>query len=192
MVTSWRSRSRTSACCAIPSFAATDRTSSLEGPMSNVRVRFCPSPTGTPHVGLVRTALFNWAYARHLGGTFVFRIEDTDAERDSHESYEQILDALRWMGLDWDEGPEVGGPYGPYRQSERSDIYRDIAARLLESGHAYESFSTPEEVTARHEAAGRHASLGYDGFDRDLTAEQVAAYRAEGRSPVIRMRMPDE
>ena len=84
-----------------------------------VRVRFCPSPTGAPHVGMVRTALFNWAYARHTGGTFVFRIEDTDAERDSEESYLALLDALRWLHLNWDEGPEVGGPYGPYRQSER-------------------------------------------------------------------------
>ena len=99
---------------------------------ANVRVRFCPSPTGTPHVGMVRTALFNWAEARHTGGTFVFRIEDTDAARDSEESYDQILDALRWLGLDWDEGVEVGGPHGPYRQSERSAIYREVADRLLE------------------------------------------------------------
>ncbi|MCI1834317.1 MAG: glutamate--tRNA ligase family protein, partial [Bifidobacterium tibiigranuli] len=89
----------------------------------NVRVRFCPSPTGTPHVGMVRTALFNWAQARHSHGTFVFRIEDTDAVRDSEESYNQILDALKWLGIDWDEGVEVGGPDGPYRQSERSAIY---------------------------------------------------------------------
>jgi len=93
---------------------------------ADVRVRFCPSPTGTPHVGLVRTALFNWAYARHTGGTFVFRIEDTDAERDSEESYEMILEALRWLGLNWDEGIEVGGPNEPYRQSERSHIYAEV------------------------------------------------------------------
>ena len=91
------------------------------------RVRFCPSPTGTPHVGLIRTALFNWAYARHTGGTFVFRIEDTDSQRDSEDSYLALLDALRWLGLDWDEGPEVGGPYGPYRQSQRRDIDAAIA-----------------------------------------------------------------
>jgi glutamyl-tRNA synthetase len=156
-----------------------------------VRVRFCPSPTGTPHVGLIRTALFNWAYARHTGGDFVFRIEDTDAERDSQESYEQLLDALRWLGLDWDEGPEVGGPYGPYRQSERSAIYTDVAERLLLGGYAYESFSSPEEIEARHLAAGRDPKLGYDGFDRALTDEQRGAYRAEGRDPVIRLRMPD-
>jgi len=159
---------------------------------SPVRVRFCPSPTGTPHVGLIRTALFNWAYARHVGGTFVFRIEDTDAARDSEESYQQLLEALRWLGLDWDEGVEVGGPHEPYRQSQRMDLYRDVARRLLASGHAYESFSTPEEVEARHRAAGRDPKLGYDGVDRDLTDEQKAAYRAEGREPVLRLRMPDE
>lgn len=156
------------------------------------RVRFCPSPTGTPHVGLIRTCLFNWAFAKHTGGTFVFRIEDTDAERDSEESYQQLLDSLRWLGLDWDEGVEVGGPYGPYRQSERGDIYREVIAKLLESGHAYESYSTPEEVEARHVAAGRSPKLGYDGFDRDLSEEQIAAFKAAGREPVIRLRMPDE
>ncbi|HKC26729.1 MAG TPA: glutamate--tRNA ligase family protein, partial [Jatrophihabitans sp.] len=136
---------------------------------SGVRVRFCPSPTGNPHVGLIRTCLFNWAYARHVGGTFVFRIEDTDAQRDSVESYHQLLDALRWLGLDWDEGPIVGGPYGPYRQSERHDIYRDVLGQLLEAGHLYESYSTNEEIEARHRAAGRDPKLGYDNFDRDLT-----------------------
>lgn len=158
---------------------------------SEVRVRFCPSPTGTPHVGLVRTALFNWAFARHHGGTFVFRIEDTDAARDTEESYRAILDALRWLGLDWDEGPEVGGPYEPYRQSQRRDLHLDVVARLLDAGEAYESFSTPEEVEARHRAAGRDPKLGYDNYDRDLTAEQRQAYREEGRKPVVRLRMPD-
>ena len=157
-----------------------------------VRVRFCPSPTGTPHVGLVRTALFNWAYARHTGGSFVFRIEDTDAARDSDESYAAILDALRWLGLDWDEGPEVGGPHEPYRQSLRSDIYRDVIARLKDAGEVYEAYSTPEEVEARHVAAGRNPKLGYDNFDRDLTEAQRAAFAAEGRKPVLRLRMPDE
>ena len=157
-----------------------------------VRVRFCPSPTGNPHVGNIRTCLFNWAYARHTGGTFVFRIEDTDAARDSEESYQLLVEAMRWLGMDWDEGVEVGGPYGPYRQSERMDVYADVARRLLAAGHAYESFSTPEEVEARHRAAGRDPKLGYDGFDRDLSAEQVAAYRAEGRQPVLRIRMPDD
>ncbi|MFG3614775.1 glutamate--tRNA ligase [Nocardia sp. NPDC047654] len=160
--------------------------------MTEVRVRFCPSPTGTPHVGLIRTALFNWAYARHHGGTFVFRIEDTDAARDSEESYRAIIDALRWLGLTWDEGPEVGGPYEPYRQSLRKDLHLDVVRRLLEAGEAYESFSTPEEVEARHRAAGRDPKLGYDNYDRDLTPERIEAYRAEGRPAVIRLRMPDE
>ena len=156
-----------------------------------VRVRFCPSPTGTPHVGLVRTALFNWAYARHTGGTFVFRIEDTDAQRDSEESYAAILDALRWLGLNWDEGPEVGGPHGPYRQSQRTEIYREVVEKLRESGEAYPAYSTPEEVEARHIAAGRNPKLGYDNYDRELTDEQRAAFEAEGRKPVLRLRMPD-
>ncbi|CQD11778.1 glutamyl-tRNA synthetase [Mycolicibacterium conceptionense] len=164
----------------------------MTSPAGPVRVRFCPSPTGTPHVGLVRTALFNWAYARHTGGAFVFRIEDTDSARDSDESYAAILDALRWLGLDWDEGPEVGGPYEPYRQSQRSEIYRDVIARLLEAGEVYEAYSTPEEVEARHHAAGRNPKLGYDNFDRTLTDEQRKAFADEGRKPVLRLRMPDE
>ena len=163
-----------------------------KGGEGTVRVRFCPSPTGIPHVGLIRTALFNWAYARHTGGDFVFRLEDTDAQRDSEESYLALLDALSWLGLNYDEGPEVGGPYGPYRQSERRDIYRDVLARLTAAGEIYEAYSTPEEVEARHLAAGRNPKLGYDNFDRDLTDEQRAAYRDEGRRPVLRLRMPDE
>ncbi len=160
--------------------------------LDTVRVRFCPSPTGTPHVGLIRTALFNWAFARHHGGSLVFRIEDTDSARDSEESYAALLDALRWLGLTWDEGPEVGGPYGPYRQSERAEIYADVARRLLQAGEAYESFSTPEEIEARHRAAGRDPKLGYDNADRDTTAQQAAQWRSEGRLPVLRLRMPDE
>ncbi|MFD1532051.1 glutamate--tRNA ligase [Pseudonocardia aurantiaca] len=158
---------------------------------NDVRVRFAPSPTGTPHVGLIRTALFNWAHARHNGGRFVFRIEDTDATRDSAESYAALLDALRWLGLDWDEGPEVGGDHGPYRQSERRDIYADALRRLIDAGEVYESYSTAEEIEARHRAAGRDPKLGYDNADRDLTDEQRAAYRAGGKAPVYRLRMPD-
>ncbi|QUH04581.1 glutamate--tRNA ligase [Saccharopolyspora erythraea] len=160
-------------------------------PNRAVRARFCPSPTGTPHVGLIRTALYNWAFARHNQGKLVFRIEDTDASRDSEESYQALLDALRWLGLDWDEGPEVGGEHGPYRQSERRDIYADVARRLLEAGELYESFSTPDEVEARHKAAGRDPKLGYDNADRDLTGEQKDAFRAEGRNAVLRLRMPE-
>ncbi|MCQ1947387.1 glutamate--tRNA ligase [Arthrobacter sp. zg-Y1116] len=157
-----------------------------------VRVRFCPSPTGTPHVGLIRTALFNWAYAKHTKGTMVFRIEDTDTARDSEESYLQLLDALKWLGITWDEGVEVGGPHEPYRQSQRGAIYQDVIAKLREAGYVYESYSTPEEIEARHRAAGRDIKLGYDNYDRDLTPEQIEAFRAEGRSPVLRVRMPDE
>ncbi|HEY0403686.1 MAG TPA: glutamate--tRNA ligase [Blastococcus sp.] len=164
----------------------------MTAPASAVRARFCPSPTGMVHVGLMRTALFNWAHARHTGGKLVFRIEDTDASRDSEESYRHLLDCMRWLGLDWDEGPEVGGPHGPYRQSERHDIYRQVAAKLLAAGHAYESFSTNEEVDARRLAAGQDPKLGYDNHDRFLTDAQKAAFRAEGREPVLRLKMPDE
>lgn len=157
-----------------------------------VRVRFCPSPTGTPHVGMVRTALFNWAYAKHTGGTFVFRIEDTDAARDSEESYGQIIEAMKWLGLDWDEGIDVGGPHGPYRQSQRGDIYAEVIEKLKAGGHIYESYSNAEEIEARHRAAGRDPKLGYDGYDRNLTEEQIAEFKAQGREPVWRVRMPDE
>ena len=157
----------------------------------DIRVRFCPSPTGTPHVGLVRTALFNWAYARHTGGTFIFRIEDTDQERDSEESYEQIIEALSWLGLDWDEGINVGGPNEPYRQSQRMDIYREVVEKLKAAGHLYESFLTGEEIDARNEAAGRAKQLGYDNSERDLDQATKDKYLAEGRSPALRLRVPD-
>jgi glutamyl-tRNA synthetase len=166
------------------------RTTTATG--SDVRVRFCPSPTGLPHVGLIRTALFNWAYARHNGGKLVFRIEDTDAARDSEESYLQLLDALRWLQIDWDEGVEVGGPHAPYRQSQRHDIYRGVLDKLVAAGAVYESYSTAEEIDARNEANGRAKQLGYDNFDRDLTDAQKAAFRAEGREPAWRLRVPDE
>ncbi|MCQ4608470.1 glutamate--tRNA ligase [Corynebacterium pseudogenitalium] len=159
---------------------------------AKMRVRFCPSPTGTPHVGMVRTALFNWAQARHSGGTLIFRIEDTDAARDSEESYQAIIDSLKWLGLDWDEGVLVGGPHEPYRQSQRMDIYKEVLDKLIEAGEVYPAYSTNEEVQARHKAAGRDPQLGYDNFDRDLTEEQIAAYEAEGRKPVWRLRMPDK
>ncbi|WP_128773403.1 glutamate--tRNA ligase [Actinomyces oricola] len=157
-----------------------------------VRVRFCPSPTGAPHVGMVRTCLFNWAYARHTDGAFVFRIEDTDAARDSEESFEAIVDSLTWLGLDWDEGVGRGGPHGPYRQSQRMGLYREVVAELLEAGYLYESYSTPAEIEARHRERGEDPKLGYDGADRDLTDAQRAAFREQGRKPVLRMRMPDE
>ena len=159
---------------------------------SDVRVRFCPSPTGTPHVGLVRTALFNWAYARHTGGTFVFRIEDTDAARDSEESYQALIETMQWLGMGWDEGVEVGGPHEPYRQSQRMDIYADVLKKLIDAGEVYPAYSTAEEVEERHKAAGRDPKLGYDNYDRTLTEEQIAVFEAEGRQPVWRLRMPEK
>jgi glutamyl-tRNA synthetase len=158
----------------------------------DVVVRFCPSPTGTPHVGLIRTALFNWAYARHHGGRMVFRIEDTDTARDSQESYEQLLEAMRWLGIDWDEGVETGGPHEPYRQSQRGEIYAGLIERLREAGHLYESFATAEEIEARNLEQGRDPRQGYDNFERDLTDAQREALRAEGRQPSLRLRVPDE
>lgn len=160
--------------------------------MSDVRVRFCPSPTGTPHVGMVRTALFNWAHARHTGGKLIFRIEDTDAARDSEESYQAIIDSLKWLGMDWDEGVIVGGPHEPYRQSRRMDIYKDVLEKLKEAGYVYPAYSTAQEVEERHKAAGRDPKLGYDNYDRTLTDEQIAAFEAEGRQPVWRLRMPEQ
>jgi glutamyl-tRNA synthetase len=159
---------------------------------ADVRVRFCPSPTGTPHVGMVRTALFNWAYARHTGGKMIFRIEDTDAARDSEESYLQLIDALTWLGLDWDEGVEKGGPDEPYRQSQRTSIYLDLVEKLKDAGYLYESFVTPEEMDARNVANGRDTQQGYDNFERDLTVAEREAFRAEGRQPALRLRVPDE
>ena len=158
--------------------------------MSNVRVRFCPSPTGSPHVGLARTALFNWAFARHHGGTIVFRMEDTDKERSTQESYDGILDLWRWLGFTWDEGIEVGGPHGPYKQSERGEIYADALARLRDSAYTYECFCTTEEVDARRKASGSKM-MGYDGFCRSLTDEQRADFETGARKPIVRFRMPD-
>lgn len=172
--------------------APTSPTEDAEVTGADVRVRFAPSPTGTPHVGMARTALFNWAFARHHGGTLVFRIEDTDAARDTEQSAAQLVEALEWLGLDYDEGPAVGGPYGPYRQSQRREHHDEVARRLVEAGLAYESYSTPEEVEERHRAAGRDPKLGYDNHDRELTEEQRAAFRSQGREPVLRLRMPDQ
>jgi glutamyl-tRNA synthetase len=156
----------------------------------NVRVRMAPSPTGSPHVGLVRTALFNWAFARHHGGTFVFRIEDTDTSRNTQESYDALIDLFHWLGLGWDEGPEVGGPHGPYLQSQRADLYTDALTKLTDAGHTYPCYCTNDEVEARRKASGSKM-MGYDRHCRDLTDDQVAAYVAEGRSAVVRFKMPD-
>jgi len=155
-----------------------------------VRVRFCPSPTGNPHVGMLRTALFNWAYARHTGGTFIFRIEDTDSARDSEESYQALVDALRWLHLDWDEGPVVGGQHEPYRQSLRMDIYADVASKLRDAGFTYDCYCTPEELEAsRERAKAEKRPPGYEGTCRNLTAEQIAKHQAAGRPFVVRFKM---
>ena len=157
-----------------------------------IRVRFAPSPTGDLHVGNIRTALFDWAYARHTGGKFIFRIEDTDRERVTDEYIAAAIDTLRWLGLDWDEGPEVGGPNGPYLQSQRLDIYAKWAETFLDNGDAYRCYCSTEELEARRESQ-RAANLapGYDGKCRDLSADAIAKYESEGRKPVTRMRMPD-
>jgi glutamyl-tRNA synthetase len=159
---------------------------------AGVRVRFAPSPSGDLHVGNIRTALYDWAFARRTGGTFVLRIEDTDQTRVTQEYIDSATGTLRWLGLDWDEGPEVGGPYGPYLQSERMARYAEWAQRFLDTGHAYYCYCTQQELAERREAARAIAGggpSGYDGHCRDLTTEQVAAYQAEGRKPVVRFRM---
>ncbi|CAN5866958.1 glutamate--tRNA ligase [soil metagenome] len=157
------------------------------------RVRFCPAPSGWLHVGGARTALFNWLWARKHDGVFVLRIEDTDAERATTESAEGMIDALRWLGLDWDEGPEAGGDHGPYLQSQRRPLHEAVARRLLESGQAYEAFESPEELDAmRAQLQGAKKSPAYKTGHRDLTQEQRQAYRDQGRTPVLRIRTPDE
>jgi glutamyl-tRNA synthetase len=159
---------------------------------ASMRTRFAPAPSGDLHVGNVRTALFSWALARRHGGTFILRVEDTDRSRVSDAAYAAALDVLRWMGVDWDEGPEVGGPYAPYRQSERLQIYADAAARLRKSGAAYPCYCTPEELAERREQARAEGRPpGYDGRCRTLTAEQRQAFEAAGRTSVLRFWMPD-
>ena len=157
-----------------------------------IKVRFAPSPTGDLHVGNIRTALFDWAYARHTGGTFLFRIEDTDRSRVTDEYIAAAIDTLKWLGLNWDEGPEVGGPHGPYLQSQRLDIYAEWAARFIEQGDAYYCYCAPEELEARREAQKESGQApGYDGKCRSISETELARYQSEGREPVIRMRMPE-
>ena len=157
-----------------------------------IKVRFAPSPTGDLHVGNIRTALFDWAYARHTGGTFLFRIEDTDRSRVTDEYIAAAIDTLKWLGLNWDEGPEVGGPHGPYLQSQRLDIYTQWAARFIEQGDAYYCYCAPEELEARREAQKESGQApGYDGKCRSISETDLARYQSEGREPVIRMRMPE-
>lgn len=161
--------------------------------MDQVRVRFAPSPTGPPHIGNVRTALFNWLFARHHGGKFILRIEDTDVARRVPGSLEAILDGLRWLGLQWDEGPEVGGPYGPYFQSERLHLYREYAERLIESGHAYRCYCTTEELAQmRQEQQARNEAVGYDRRCRFLSPAERAKKEAASLASVVRFAIPLE
>lgn len=155
--------------------------------MEEVRVRIAPSPSGNLHVGTARTALFNYLFAKKNHGKFVLRIEDTDAERTSQEYIDNIFDSLKALGLNWDEGPDVGGPYGPYTQSERFDIYPKYVQQLLDSGYAYECFCTPEELEAEKEEATRNKKpYVYSKKCENLTEEEKAKLRAEGRKPAIR------
>ncbi len=158
-----------------------------------VRVRFAPSPTGYLHIGGARTALFNWLFARKHGGQFILRIEDTDQKRTVPGAIDAIMDGLRWLGLDWDEGPDVGGPYGPYIQTERADLYRQWAHWLVDNGHAYKCFCTPEELAAmREEQKEKKLPLGYNGRCRHLSSVQITEKESAGRNYVIRFKMPQE
>ncbi|HEY7668261.1 MAG TPA: glutamate--tRNA ligase [Actinomycetota bacterium] len=157
-----------------------------------IRCRFAPAPSGSIHVGNARSALFSWAFARHHGGTFVLRVEDTDASRVSEEAFHGVIDSLRWLGLDWDEGPDVGGPHGPYRQSQRGEVYAEQVERLRDGGSAYRCYCTPEELEERRTAAlARGEAPGYDGRCRTLTDAQRGAFETEGRPWSIRFAMPE-
>ncbi len=161
--------------------------------MDQIRVRFAPSPTGTLHIGGARTALFNWLLARNRQGTFVLRLEDTDLGRSTAESAQGIVEGLRWLGLDWDEGPDIGGPYSPYRQSERLPIYQQYLQQLLDQGHAYYCFCTTEELHRKRESAQNDQdTYRYDGSCRALSAQEIAQRLAEGKKPTIRFRMPPQ
>ncbi|PIE40975.1 MAG: glutamate--tRNA ligase [Gammaproteobacteria bacterium] len=158
-----------------------------------VRTRVAPSPTGDPHVGTAYIALFNLAFARQHGGEFILRIEDTDQTRSTDESEKAILDSLRWLGLSWDEGPDVGGDYGPYRQSERQHMYADYARDLLEKGHAFYCFATPEELDEmRKQQMANGEAQKYDGRGLKLSQEEIDAKLAAGEPYVIRMKIPQE
>jgi len=159
--------------------------------MSKVRVRFAPSPTGYFHVGGARTCLFNWLFARRHGGQFILRIEDTDRTRYQEEALSDLLEGLRWLGLDWDEGPEVGGPYGPYFQSKRLHLYQEYAQKLLDMGYAYKCYCSPERLQQmREEQQRRGENIGYDRHCRELTAQERAEKEAQGIVPVVRLKVP--
>ncbi len=158
------------------------------------RVRFAPSPTGYLHVGGARSALFNWLFARHFGGQFILRIEDTDRARYQEDALDDLLSGLRWLGLDWDEGPEVGGPYGPYFQSERTGIYRQYAEQLIADGHAYKCYCSPDRLAQmrKDRQARKEKPAGYDRHCRGLTAQQRRDHEAQGETAVVRFKMPLE
>ena len=159
--------------------------------MSDLRVRFAPSPTGSLHIGGARTALFNWLFARHNDGAFILRIEDTDLERSTGESARGIVSALRWLGLDWDEGPEIGGPCGPYFQSQRLCLYTEAASKLLEQGQAYYCYCTQEELSERRQQAMRDGKAPrYDGRCRTLSRDERTRLEQEGRRPALRFHIP--
>jgi len=161
--------------------------------MDNIKVRFAPSPTGPLHIGGARSALFNYLLARRHGGKMVLRIEDTDLERSSRESEENIIESLKWLGLDWDEGPDVGGEFGPYRQTERLKIYAEVAQKLIEQGQAYRCYCTEEELEEQRQAFIAKGELPrYSGCCRNLTKEQEEKYISEGRKPVIRFKVPQD
>jgi glutamyl-tRNA synthetase len=157
-----------------------------------VRVRFAPSPTGYLHVGGARTALFNWLYARHHDGVFILRIEDTDRTRYQEDALQDLMDGLRWLGLDWDEGPEAGGDYGPYFQSQRLGLYQEYAQKLVDEGHAYKCYCSPERLAEMRKLQRGRDQTGYDRRCRTLTAKERADYEAQGIVPVIRLAVPLE
>ncbi len=164
-----------------------------EGPIGvRIRVRYAPSPTGHLHIGGARTALFNWLFARQSGGQMVLRIEDTDRSREVAGAEGKMVDALRWLGLDWDEGPDIGGKFGPYRSMERLDLYRSLVNRLLEDGRAYPCYCTPEELEAEREEMRRRGVMPrYSGRCRHLTAAERRRFAAEGRPFTVRFRVPE-
>ena len=159
----------------------------------SVRLRYAPSPTGDPHVGNIRTALWSWLHARHHGGAFIVRLEDTDQSRAIPGSLDRILESLSWLGIDWDEGPDIGGPLGPYVQSQRLDHYRPAVRRLVESGHAYRCFCTPEELTElRKRQQAEHRPTGYEGKCRAIAPQEAQSRAEAGERHVVRFRMPDD
>ncbi|HUZ18447.1 MAG TPA: glutamate--tRNA ligase family protein, partial [Spirochaetia bacterium] len=158
-----------------------------------VRVRYAPSPTGFQHIGGVRSALFNYFFARSQGGSFILRVEDTDQTRYDEAGLQDLYDTFAWLGIRWDEGPDVGGPFAPYVQSQRFDLYQDYARKLIEQGNAYECYCSPARLEQiRKIPVGDKTALGYDRHCRTLTQTEIDEYRAQGVKPVIRFKIPLE